>query len=84
MWLNELKKAIILNDYETINSLINSTPQFDSLHQMEEASYLILNAIALMQNERSATLQSLKQLKSTIEFLKATQNSEPSSLNLKL
>ncbi|MDD2828923.1 MAG: hypothetical protein PHW18_05055 [Sulfuricurvum sp.] len=84
MWLNELKKAIILKDYQLLESLITDIPSFESLEQMEEASYLLQNATNLMQNERSATLHSLKQLKSTIDFLKATENSEPSSLNLKL
>jgi hypothetical protein len=84
MWLNELKKAIILKDYQTLDSLIGQMPQFDSLEQMEEASYLLLNATNLIQNEHSSTLHSLKQLKNTMDFLKATENSEPSSLNLKL
>ena len=83
-WLNELKKAIILQDSQNLNTLIDQMPQFTTLPEMEEAAYLLLSAQIFLENERSQTLHSLTQLKNTIDFLKATENITASSINLKL
>ncbi|MCX6061416.1 MAG: hypothetical protein NT103_04110 [Campylobacterales bacterium] len=83
-WLNDLKKAIILQDIQKLDSLLDQTPQFTSLLDMEEAAYLLLNAKTLLESERSLALHSLSQLKNTIDFLKATENITASSINLKL
>jgi hypothetical protein len=83
-WLNELKKAVILEDTLTLESLIDQMPQLATLHDMEEAAYLLQNAKTFLENERSHTLHSLSQLKNAIDFLKATENIAASSINLKL
>jgi len=84
MWLNDFKKAIILQDTQKLGSLIEQMPQFSNLSEMEEASYLLLNAQKFLENERALTLHTLSQLKNTIHFLKATENTMTSSINLKL
>jgi len=84
IWLNDLKKAIILQDTQTLDSLIDQMPQFTTLLEMEEAVYLLLSAKSFLEEERSHTLQALSQLKNTIDFLKATENITASSINLKL
>lgn len=84
MWLNDLKKAIILEEIDTINHLLDTIPSFTTLEEMEEASYLLLNAKNLLEKERSKTLLSLTQLKNNIDFLKATEKTQPSTLNIKL
>ena len=84
MWLNNFKKAIILKEFQTLNQLIDEMPSMDSLAEMEEAAYLLHNAKVLLETEQSVTLSSLQQLKNTIDFLKATENTPTSSLNLKL
>lgn len=83
-WLNDLKKAIILQDFQNLDSLIDQMPQFNTLPEMEEAVYLLLNAQTSLENERSQIHHSLTQLKNTIDFLKATENTPSSSINLKL
>lgn len=84
MWLNELKKALILQDFDSLEKLIELMPAFDSLQEIKEASYLLDHAKTLLETEKSATLHSLQQLKDTINFLKATENTPSSSINLKL
>jgi hypothetical protein len=84
MWLTNFKKAIILKEFETLSQLIDEMPAIESLSQMEEAAYLLHHAKTLLEMEQSATLGSIKQLKNTIDFLKATENTPVSSLNLKL
>lgn len=84
MWLTNFKKALILKEFETLNQLIDEMPAMESLSQIEEAAYLLHNAKTLLEAEQSATLGSLQQLKNTIDFLKATENTPVSSLNLKL
>jgi len=84
IWLNDLKKAIILQDTQKLDSLIDQMPQFTTLLDMEEAVYLLLNAKTFLEEERSHTLHALLQLKNTIYFLKATENITASSINLKL
>lgn len=84
IWLNDFKKAIILQDAQKLELLLDQMPQFSNLSEMEEATYLLLNAQEFLDNERSLTLHSLSQLKNTMDFLKATENITASSINLKL
>ena len=84
LWLNDLKKAIILQDIQKLDSVLDQTPKFTTLLDMEEAAYLLLNAKTFLESERSITLHSFAQLKNTIDFLKATENISASSINLKL
>ena len=84
MWLSDLKKALILQKFDTLEHLISNMPSFDSLDEIEQASYLLQNTKALLETQRTITVHSLGQLKSAIDFLKATQDPHTSSINLKL
>jgi hypothetical protein len=84
MWLSDLKKALILQELDTLEYLIFNMPSFDSLEDIEQATYLLQSTKILLEAERSSTLHSLGQIKSTIDFLKATQHTPTSSINLKL
>jgi flagellar hook assembly protein FlgD len=84
IWLNDFKKALILQETAKLESLMDQMPQFSTLHQMEEAAYLLLSVKTLLENERSNALHSLSKLKKTIDFLKTTEVVTASSINLKL
>jgi hypothetical protein len=84
MWLTSFKKAIILKEFETLAHLIEEMPHLESLLEMEEAAYLLDHAKTLLETEKSTTLASLQQIKNTIDFLKATENTSAHSINLKL
>ncbi len=83
MWLAKLKKALILEDIEQLSTLLGEMPQFDTVEQMEEASYLLMQTKTLIENNKLHTAQILQQLKNNLNFLKSTQVELPSSLNLK-
>lgn len=84
MWLKNFKTAIILKEFTTIDVLIEQMPQLDSLAHMEEAAYLLHHAKELLEAEQITTLHALQQLKNTLDFLKATENSLPPTINIKL
>jgi hypothetical protein len=84
MWLKNFKTAIILKEFTTIDVLIEQMPQLDSLAQMEEAAYLLHHAKELLEAEQITTLHAMQQLKNTLDFLKATENSLPPTINIKL
>ncbi|MDP2851600.1 MAG: hypothetical protein Q8M43_08095 [Sulfuricurvum sp.] len=83
MWLTKLKTALILEDFETLSSLLDEMPQFDTLQQIEEASYLLAQSKISLEKNRAETAHILQQLKNSLNFLKSTQTEPPSSLNLK-
>jgi len=83
MWLSELKKALILQDFSALENIIATMPQFDSNDQIEEAAYLLSAALTLLETERISTLSAINQLKNTLDFLKSSETSPQSSLNLK-
>lgn len=83
MWLSKLKTALVLEDIETLSSLVDEMPQFESIEQMEEASYLLIQTKTLIEKNKAETAQILQQLKNNLNFLKSTQEEPPSSLNLK-
>lgn len=83
MWLTKLKTALVLEDIEQLSSLLDKMPQFESIEQMEEASYLLMQTKTLLEKNKAETAQTLIQLKNNLNFLKSTQEEPPSSLNLK-
>jgi len=83
MWLTKLKKALILEDFEHLSTLLDEMPQFDTIDKMEEAAYLLMQSKICLEKNKVHTAQILNQLKSTLDFLKSTQIEPPSSLNLK-
>lgn len=84
MWLNDFKKALILQDLNTLEILIDQMPQMDSLSEMEEAAYLLHHAKTLLEAEQKSTLHSIQQLKKSMDFLNATTNSSSPTINIKL
>jgi len=83
MWLNKLKTSLVLEDIESISNLIDEMPQFETLSQMEEAAYLLVQCKAIVELRKSETGHVLQQLKSTIDFIKSTQTDPSHKLNLK-
>ena len=83
MWLNQLKDALVLGQLDRIASLINEMPTFNTLEEMEQATYLLQNVKTFLEAGKAETSQTLQQLKNTINFLQSTQTDQPRSLNLK-
>lgn len=52
-WLNEYKLALIEEDFDTMDELNQSLPQFQTLQQMEEAqAYIEQSATILLQKQK--------------------------------
>lgn len=83
MWLTKLKTALVLEEIDQISSLLDEIPNFSSLAEMEEASFLLSQTKTLIERNKNETAHTMQQLKSTIDFLNSTQIKPPSSLNLK-
>lgn len=83
MWLTKFKTALILEDFDSISGLLDEMPQFETLQQMEEVSYLLAQTKTSVEKHKSQTAHVLQQLKNNLNFLKSTQTEPPSSLNLK-
>lgn len=83
MWLTKLKKALVLEEIEAISTLIDEMPQFETLSQMEEATYLLAQCQILLNRRKTETGQALQHLKKSINFIKSTQIDLPHSLNIK-
>lgn len=83
MWLTRFKTALVLEDFDSIAALLEEMPQFETLQQIEEASYLLAQTKSVVEKNKSQTAHVLQQLKNSLNFLKSTQTEPPSSLNLK-
>jgi len=84
MWLNDFKIALIRQETEKLDLLLSQMPQFSDLKEMEEASYLLKEALRLISTLKDETKASQQQLKKNIDFLKSTQSDTPPTLNIKL
>jgi hypothetical protein len=83
MWLTKLKTALILEDIETLSTLLEETPVFETLIEIEEASFLLMQTKTLIEQKQNQTSQILHHLKNSLNFLKSTQTTPTSTLNLK-
>ncbi len=84
MWLSKLKTALVLEDTHQIALLIEELPPFGSHEEMEQASCLLAQAIELVLKKQQESAQTMKQIKSTLDFLKSTHPTAASALNIKL
>ena len=82
MWLNKLKIAITNQDTDAIDALLDNMPHFSELDKMQEAMYLLKEASSLAQKLKDETYASMKQIKKNIKFLKVTQPSSLSKLDI--
>jgi hypothetical protein len=69
MWLNQLKIAVVQQDVELLNKLIEDIPTFDDGDKIEEALYLLKEATEIVEGLKDETAESMKQMKKNIDFL---------------
>ena len=83
MWLNKLQIAIIEKDTQKLDNLLDNIPKFDSIDEMQKASYLLKEAMELLFVLKDETLVSIKQIKKNLEFLNSAQVKPTSKLDIK-
>lgn len=84
MWLKKFKIALLTEEIETISSLIDEMPLFESRDEIEEAAFLIMQCQSLIEAKKNETSRLMKQIKQTKEFLDSSKTSPSHTLNLKL
>ena len=82
MWLTKLKIALIEKDIDTLSRLMDTLPKLKSVTEMNEAVYLIREASQLVHTLQGETLDSMKQIKKNLDFLKVTELQKPSQLDI--
>jgi len=69
-WLKAFKIALIQEDEKQLSSLIDELPKFESTEAMQEASYLIEQAIVFFKNREkmaSVEMQKIRKAKKYLE-----------------
>ena len=82
MWLRKFKLAVVQREVETIASLIDAVPAFDTKEEAEEAAYLIREALNLMQSLQDENDRNLQQLRKNRKFLEATRGESAKKLDI--
>ncbi len=77
-WIKNLKIAIIEEDENKIDNLIQQLPQFNSLEQMQEAAHLMQEAYKLLKLKKDHAAASLLKIKKQKEFLQTTSTAKTS------
>ncbi|MFT7003531.1 MAG: hypothetical protein ACJAWW_000880 [Sulfurimonas sp.] len=84
MWLTKFKVAVLEQDIDALDKLFDNIPYFTDLDQIEEAVYLLKEAMDLVQSRKDQTAEIMSQIKKNINFLKSTHNSSSAKLDIKL
>ncbi len=69
MWLNNLKIAIIEQDLDKLNNLMENLPALSEKKDITEAIYLLKEATSLVQGLKDKTESSMIQMQKNIRFL---------------
>ncbi len=82
MWLTKLKIAIIEQNTETLNKLLEEVPKFTDVEDAQKAMYLLREASILLHTLQDETSENMKQIKKNLSFIKSTQPQLDSKLNI--
>ena len=74
MWLNELKIAIIEENTDKLNILMDSLPELTKPQEIDEALHLLQAATALVESLRNNTQNAMIQMKKNMDFLESTKS----------
>ena len=83
MWLNDLEIAIIERDAEKIGALMQTTPEFNNIQEIQKGQYLLAEAVKVIYELKEETAAVMQKLKKNIEFLKSTSEKKNSRLDVK-
>jgi hypothetical protein len=82
MWANKLKLAIVEKNTQAVDELLNSIPAFEDEKEIEEAMFLLREALILVHTLQDDTSASMQLIKQNIKFLKVNQEQATSSLDI--
>jgi hypothetical protein len=67
-WLNKLKVAILKEDFDLLQTLVEQKIEFNNLEEIEEAKYLLLESLKLSIPKRESLSQNLKKIEKNIKL----------------
>ncbi len=82
MWLNNLKIAIIEKNTDSLQDLLNDIPKYEDKESREQALYLLREALELLHTLKDQTAADMVKIKKNIAFLKSTDTSSSSRLDI--
>ena len=83
MWINALKIAIIEKNTEKIEKLLDTTPDFSTMENLEEVLYLLKEGFEIVESLKHETSVAMKQMKKNIDFLESMQEHPKNSINIR-
>ncbi len=82
MWLNDFKVALITKNIDNLQNLMNHFPEFKTLDELQEVSWLIDDAKKQITALKHQTLLDMKNIKQTIAFVKSTMSQNEHKLDI--
>lgn len=83
MWLKKLQIAIIERDEKKLEILFSSPFESNNADEIEQAQFLLLEAIKVLQELKDETKTTMIQLKKNIDFLNSTQPQTHNKLDIR-
>lgn len=80
MWLTKLKIAIIEKNVDAIDKLLDDIPELTDNKEIEQAVYLLKEASNIIESFKDDTVESMRQIKKNLQFLRS--NDIPTSKTL--
>ena len=71
-WLGKLKSALVLEDFNKLESHLKLEPQFSTISELEEAKYLLKEAFVLSMQNREKVKILMEKVKRNIDITKAS------------
>jgi hypothetical protein len=73
MWLNQLKIAVVQQDMEQLDALLQDIPTLEDAKEIEEALFLLKEAAKVFEKLKKETAASMLQIKKNMNFLDSAQ-----------
>ncbi|WP_294962430.1 hypothetical protein [Sulfurimonas sp.] len=84
MWLTDFKIAVVEENVDALDKLFDNVPHFTELSDIEEAVYLLKEAMELVQTLKEDTADKMSRIRKNINFLKSTHAPAIKKLDIKL
>ncbi len=82
MWLQQFKIALAEQNSDSISKLLDEMPAFEEVSQMREAQFLIAQAFEFIGQLKEETASTISQIKKSRDYLRSTDVSESTQLNV--
>ncbi len=82
MWLNQLKVAIVTEDFSLLESLLTDLPHLSNTKEIESALLLFTQAKELLEAKKDEVKASTQQIRKNINFLKSGITEAPTKFDI--